>query len=123
MPDLAESWSWSEDGKELTFKLRQGVKWHDGKPFTAADVKCTMDLLQDKAQDQLRGNPRKEWYNNVAEVTTNGDYEAVVQAEAAAAGAVDITGFGLFADLSLPCITAADAAAPDRHRAVQIRRV
>src|SRR5229473_5676689 len=45
VPDLATSWSWSEDGKELTFKLRQGVKWHDGKPFTAADVKCTFDLV------------------------------------------------------------------------------
>ena len=81
VPDLAESWSWSEDGKELTFKLRQGVKWHDGKPFTAADVKCTMDLLQGKAKDRLRGNPRKEWYNNVQEVTTNGDYEAVFKLE------------------------------------------
>src|SRR5437763_3510753 len=38
VPDLAERWSWAEDGKELTFTLRQGVKWHDGKPFTAADV-------------------------------------------------------------------------------------
>ena len=41
VPDLASSWSWSEDGNELNFKLRQGVKWHDGKPFTATDVKCT----------------------------------------------------------------------------------
>ena len=41
VPDLATSWSWSEDGTELTFLLRQDVKWHDGKPFTAADVKCT----------------------------------------------------------------------------------
>src|SRR5215471_12450375 len=49
VPDLAESWSWGEDGKDLTFKLRQGVKWHDGKPFTAADVKCTFDILQGKA--------------------------------------------------------------------------
>jgi len=45
VPDLAESWSWNEEGTRLTFKLRQGVKWHDGKPFTSADVKCTWDLL------------------------------------------------------------------------------
>ena len=34
VPDLATGWSWNEDGTELTFPLRQGVKWHDGKPFT-----------------------------------------------------------------------------------------
>src|SRR5215813_13800590 len=38
-PELAESWSWDEGNTRLTFKLRQGVKWHDGKLFTAADVK------------------------------------------------------------------------------------
>src|SRR6516165_11950454 len=41
VPDLATGWSWSEDGTALTFPLRQGVKWHDGKPFTAEDVECT----------------------------------------------------------------------------------
>src|SRR5690242_14820832 len=81
IPDLAESWSWSEDGKELTFKLRQGIKWHDGKPFTAADVRCTMDLIQGKAKERFRTSPRKEWYNNVQEVSTNGDYEAVFKLE------------------------------------------
>jgi peptide/nickel transport system substrate-binding protein len=75
-PELAESWSSSEDGKELIFKLRKGVKWHDGKPFTAADVKCTWDLLQGKAKEKFRVNPRKEWYHNVVEVTADGDDQA-----------------------------------------------
>jgi peptide/nickel transport system substrate-binding protein len=75
VPDLAMKWEWSEDGKDLTFPLRQGVKWHDGKPFTAADVKCTWDLLMGIGQDKLRLNPRKSWYENVTAVTTRGDYE------------------------------------------------
>src|SRR3954471_13040593 len=75
IPDLATSWSWSEDGKELTFPLRQGVKWHDGKPFTSADVKCTWDLLLGKASEKLRVNPRQTWYLNLDRVTANGDYE------------------------------------------------
>src|SRR5499427_3197045 len=75
VPDLATSWSWSEDGKELTFPLRQGVKWHDGKPFTAADVKCTWELLTERGSDKLRVNPRKTWYSNLDRVTTNGDNE------------------------------------------------
>jgi peptide/nickel transport system substrate-binding protein len=75
IPDLATSWSWSEDGKELTFPLRQGVKWHDGTPFTAADVKCTWDLLLGAGSEKLRVNPRKTWYLNLDQVTTNGDYE------------------------------------------------
>jgi len=76
VPDLATGWAWNEEGTELTFPLRHGVKWHDGKPFTAADVKCTIDLLMGKAKEKLRINPRQSWYVNVAEVTTNGDYEA-----------------------------------------------
>ena len=75
VPDLATGWSWSEDGTELTFPLRQGVKWHDGKPFTAADVRCTWDLLTGKAAEKLRLNPRKSWYRNLEEVTVNGDFE------------------------------------------------
>src|SRR5437868_13299978 len=77
VPELATSWSWNEEGTELTFPLRQDVKWHDGKPFTAADVKCTVDLLMGNSKEKLRINPRKSWYANVAEVTTNGDYEAI----------------------------------------------
>jgi len=76
VPELAAGWSWSEDGTELTFPLREGVKWHDGKPFTARDVKCTWDMLAGKSSEKLRINPRKAWYRNLEEVTTNGDYEA-----------------------------------------------
>ena len=75
VPDLATGWSWSEDGAELTFPLRQGVKWHDGKPFTANDVKFTWDLLVGKSAEKLRINPRKGWYSDLEEVTTKGDYE------------------------------------------------
>jgi peptide/nickel transport system substrate-binding protein len=75
-PELATDWVWDEDGTRLIFHLRKDVKWHDGKPFTAADVKCTWDLVQGKAAEKLRVNPRKAWYSNLVEVTTNGDYEA-----------------------------------------------
>ena len=74
-PELATAWSWSEDGTELTFPLRKGVRWHDGEPFTAKDVKCTWDMLAGRAVEKFRINPRKAWYRNLAEVTTNGDFE------------------------------------------------
>ena len=75
VPDLATEWAWDEAGTVLRFKLRQGVKWHDGKPFTARDVVCTFDLLQGRASDGLRVNPRKAWYQNLDSVTANGDFE------------------------------------------------
>src|SRR5260370_12974624 len=75
VPELATGWSWNEEGTELTMPLRQGVKWHDGKPFTAADVKCTLALLQGTAKEKLRINPRKSWFDNLSEVTSKGDHE------------------------------------------------
>jgi peptide/nickel transport system substrate-binding protein len=75
VPDLASDWAWNEDGTELTFSLRRGVKWHDGKPFTAQDVKCTWDMLTGTAPEKLRVNPRKSWYRNLEEVAINGDFE------------------------------------------------
>jgi peptide/nickel transport system substrate-binding protein len=74
-PELATEWAWNEEGTELTLKLRQGVKWHDGKPFTAADVKCTIDLLLDAGSEKLRVNPRKSSYENLDRLTVNGDFE------------------------------------------------
>jgi peptide/nickel transport system substrate-binding protein len=74
-PDLAESWSWDEDRTALTFRLHSGVKWHDGTPFTAKDVKCTWDMLAGRSNEKLRVNPRKSWYRNLVEVTVEGDDE------------------------------------------------
>lgn len=55
--DLAESWSVSPDGLTITFKLRRNVKWHDGQPFTAVDVKFTYDRLVDpKVQTPYSGD-------------------------------------------------------------------
>jgi peptide/nickel transport system substrate-binding protein len=75
VPELGTSWSWSDDKKVLTFKLKEGVKWHDGKSFTSADVKCTWDLLTEQGPQKLRVNPRKSWWRNLDQVTTNGDVE------------------------------------------------
>ena len=45
--DLAESWDVSKDGLVITFHLRKGIKWHDGKPFTARDVLYTYNVTVD----------------------------------------------------------------------------
>jgi peptide/nickel transport system substrate-binding protein len=79
-PELAESWSWDDSKTKLTFKLRSGVTWHDGKPFTAADVVCTMDLLQGR-REGLRKNPRKIWWSNLKQTTANGDHEVTFHLE------------------------------------------
>src|SRR5436190_18427006 len=75
VPDLAESWAWSSVNKTLNCKLRHGVKRHDGKPFTSNDVKCTFDMLMGKSAQKFRKNQRKFWYDEVVDVTTNGDFE------------------------------------------------
>lgn len=49
VPGLAEKWQYADDNKTLTFTLRQGVKFQDGKPFSSADVKSSLDRLRDKA--------------------------------------------------------------------------
>ena len=43
--ELAESWEFSRDCLDLTFKLRKNVRWHDGKPFTADDVVFTYETM------------------------------------------------------------------------------
>jgi peptide/nickel transport system substrate-binding protein len=56
VPDLASDWSWDEAGTALTFRLRQGVKWHDGKPFTAVDVKKAPGMLSPARRARSSGS-------------------------------------------------------------------
>ncbi|MCS4510146.1 glutathione ABC transporter substrate-binding protein GsiB [Xylophilus ampelinus] len=61
---LAESYEMSKDGLVYTFKLRQGVKFHDGTDFNAAAAKATLDRVMDPANRLLRANQ----FNRVAKV-------------------------------------------------------
>ncbi len=54
IPWLAQSWAWSNGNKTLTWHLRQGVKWSDGKPFSSADVLFSYELM--KKYPALNGN-------------------------------------------------------------------
>ena len=65
--ELAESWEVSRDGLAWTFKLRQGVKFHDGQELTSADVKFTFDRLFEKS-------PGKSDFIAVDQVEPTGKY-------------------------------------------------
>lgn len=64
VPGLAERWEISANGLEYTFYLRSGVKFHDGRPLTAADVKYTIE----RDQDPETGHPHPEYYADIAEI-------------------------------------------------------
>jgi peptide/nickel transport system substrate-binding protein len=53
-PALAESWTVAPDGRTYTFKLRRGVTWHDGKPFSSADVKFSLEEIWKKLHPRGR---------------------------------------------------------------------
>lgn len=65
-PLLAESWSIPEEGKKYIFKLKQGLVWHDGMPFTAKDVEYTIRTIQNpKNQSPYLDN----WKNVIVNVS------------------------------------------------------
>ena len=51
VPGLAEKWSYDEGTNTYIFNLRENVKWHDGKPFTAKDVKFTIEAIMDEENE------------------------------------------------------------------------
>src|SRR5579871_2865786 len=71
-PWLATSYAWSNGDKTLTFKLRKGVNWSDGQPFTAADVVFTFNLLKKYPAFDLNAV-----WSALTSVTQSGDDEVV----------------------------------------------
>jgi peptide/nickel transport system substrate-binding protein len=63
IPDLAESWTVSSDGMTYTFKLRSGVKFHDGSPLTSEDVKASYDRIINPPQGVV--SIRKAYYSDL----------------------------------------------------------
>ncbi len=74
-PNLVESWDFSEDGTQLTLKLREGIKWSDGHPFTADDLMFWYEdvLLNDELTPVKPAWTRVE--GEIMDMTKLGDYE------------------------------------------------
>lgn len=72
LPRLATEWEMAPDGLSVTFKLRQGVTWHDGKPFTSADVQFT--FLEILKKMHARG---KSTFRNLEAVETPDEHTAI----------------------------------------------
>src|SRR5262245_26407399 len=69
-PELAKSWAFSKDCLTLDFKLRDDVKWHDGKPFTADDVVCPWGATRDP---KMRSSYKAD-FQDVEKVEKTGPY-------------------------------------------------
>jgi peptide/nickel transport system substrate-binding protein len=87
--DLAESWEFSTDCRELTFRLRPNVRWHDGRPFTSADVMFTYEtMINPKTPTAYR-----EGFKVVESVETPDAHTVTVRYKHAYAKALDTWGF------------------------------
>lgn len=70
-PGLAKEWEMSKDKRVFTFKLRKGVKWHDGKEFTAHDVKYSYDVIY---TDDWKAVQSRPYFDSIKEVSVIDDY-------------------------------------------------
>lgn len=73
--DLAESWEISSDATQFTFKLRKGILWHDGQPFTSEDVKFSIELFKNPDS----ASPYQPKYTDITDIQTPDPLTAVVK--------------------------------------------
>ncbi len=76
VPELADTWDIGEGGKRITFHLHKGVKWHDGVPFSSADVKYTIERIMNPPNGMV--SPRGPVFNALIERVEAPDPETVV---------------------------------------------
>jgi peptide/nickel transport system substrate-binding protein len=76
VPELADTWDISEGGKTITFHLHKGVKWHDGTPFSSADVKYTIERIMNPPKGMV--SPRGPVFNALVERVEAPDPDTVV---------------------------------------------
>ena len=85
IPGLAKEWSFDEDACTYTFYLEEGVLWHDGEPFTAQDVKFTIEAIMDPDN----GSENAPNYEDVAEITVIDDCTVSLRLDAPNAAFLD----------------------------------
>jgi peptide/nickel transport system substrate-binding protein len=74
-PLLAESWTMEPDGKSYTFRLKQGVKFHDGEAFDAADVKFSFERAKD---EKSTNKAKKAVFDNISRIDTPDPYTVIL---------------------------------------------
>jgi peptide/nickel transport system substrate-binding protein len=92
--NLATSWKVSDGGKTITFKLRPGVKWQDGQPFTSADVKFTIESLL----DPKTASPHKGMFDLIDKIETPDPLTVIARYKKAFAPAMEswaVDGMGM----------------------------
>src|SRR5918911_1965137 len=76
IPELADTWDISEGGQTITFHLHKGVKWHDGVPFSSADVKYTVERIMNPPKGMV--SPRGPVFSALIERVEAPDPDTVI---------------------------------------------
>lgn len=91
IPCLAEKWDYNESNNTYTFKLRKNVKWHDGKKFTAEDVKFTIESIMDpKNASEIASN-----YEDIINIDVKSESEITLALKAPNTAILDYLSVGI----------------------------